>query len=612
MLTAPSRLRSTASYSIASKKDPDARFQAAQDIAFALDALSQPSQPVPVFTNALPKRQRWRSWLKWPALAALILGLIGGALLGHRFSKQPEKVFHRLTFRRGRVQAARFTPDGNGVVYSAQWEGEPSALYSGRFDSPGSTPLDSPPAELFAISPSGELAVKENPESTSTAFYSAGTLARMPLSGGAPRALESRITFADWSPQGSDMAVVRETDRGQQIEYPIGTILYRTAGAISAPRISSSGDQIAFLEHRLANDDGGIVAVVDRGGHHKALTDYFDSSTGLVWSPNGKEIWFSAAENGARCKLWAVTLDGHRRLLYSAPTNLVLHDVSRDGHVLVASEDDRSTLWFHSAGSTSNRELSWLDWSVLSDISQDGKMVAFTESGEGAGAGPVSYLRDTNGAPAVALGQSRYPTFSSDGQFVVAVNTSSLMLYPVGPGESNRIPLPGFTIRIAGLMPDGKRIWFNGSEGSRGLRFYLTDVTGAKPRPITPEGIRHASPRLLLNGKYIAGLSQSGLRLYPVESGDPIIIHLKAGELVSIAGDGGDGHTLFLATATIPSKVYRYDVKAGGMELITEAAPSDQAGVLGAVVLEMTPDGKSYAYSYPQELSELEWVQGIK
>jgi eukaryotic-like serine/threonine-protein kinase len=592
------------------EKDPDARFQSAQDVVFALETVSQTSQPgTPA--KAVPERPQ-QVWLKWLALGTLALGLVAGALIGHRFSKQPGIAFHRLTFRRGRIQDARFTPDGNGVVYSAQWEDEPSELYTARFDSPGSRALGSSGAELLAISQSGELAVKKSAAVLSSSFYFPGILARMPLSGGAPRSLESRITFADWSPDAREMAVVRETDQGQQIEYPIGNVLYRTSGAISAPRISLSGDQIAFIEHNIASDDGGTVGMVDRQGHKKTLTSYYDSTSGLAWSPSRKEIWFTAAKHGARCDLLAVTLDGRERTVYSGSTRLVLHDVSRDGRVLASNEDDRSSLWFRGPTDPRTRELSWLDWSVLNDISRDGKMVAFSESGEGAGGGAVVYLRDTDGAPAVALGQGLYPTFAPDDQSVVAVGMSSLTIYPVGPGESKHISIPGFTIRIAGLLPDEHRIWFNGSEGSQGLQFFLTDINGAKPRAITRPGVRHASPSVLLNGKYLAGRSQTGLRLYPIDGGEPIAIPSKPGEFVTIAGASDDGQTLFLAIEGIPSNVFRYDVKTGRRELIMQLAPVDRAGVIGGMTIQMTPDGKNYAYSYPQELSELHWVEGLK
>ncbi|MGI8961281.1 MAG: protein kinase domain-containing protein [Bryobacteraceae bacterium] len=593
------------------EKDPDARFQSAQDVAFALETLSQSSRAAGTPAKALAEGGR-QAWLKWVAAGTLVCGLLAGTLIGYRLSKQPERVFHRLTFRRGRLQAARFTPDGNGVVYSAQWESDPSELYPARFDSPGSRALSSPGAELLAISSSGELATKENPQTVSSSFFLPGVLARVPLSGGAPRALENRITFADWSPDGREMAVVRETDQGQQIEYPIGTALYRTSGALSVPRVSPTGDQIAFIEHRIASDDGGTVGIVDRRGHKKTLTDYYESTSGLAWPPNGNEIWFSAAKNGARCDLLAVTLTGRERTVYSGSTRLALHDIARDGRVLASNEDDRATLWFRGPTDARTRELSWLDWSVLSDISPDGKLVAFSESGEGAGGGPVSYLRDTSGAPAVAWGQGLYPTFAPDGQSVVVVQPSSVTIYPVGPGESKQVAIPGFTIRIAGLLPDGKRIWFLGTERSQAMRFYLADIDAAKPHPITPAGLQHVSPSVLFNGKYLAGRSQLGLRLFPVEGGEQIVIPVNAKESVNIAGASNDGHTLFLATERIPSQIYRFDVKTGRKELMMELAPVDRAGVIGGMTVQITPDGKSYAYSYPQELSELHWVEGLK
>lgn len=591
------------------EKDPDARFQSANDIVFALDTLTQSSLARPPSTTKPPSQGR--VWPKWLALGMLGIGLAAGIFIGYRASKQPEKAFHRLTFRLGRIQEARFTPDGNGVVYSAQWEDEPSELYTARFDSPGSRALGSPGTELLAISPSGELAIKQRPEMGASTFYSEGVLARVPLSGGAPRPMEGHITFADWPPDGKDLAVVRQTDQGQQLEYPIGRILYRTSGAISSPRISPSGDRIAFIEHRLASDDGGMIAVVDRAGHSRTVTGYYDSTGGIAWPSSGKEIWFSAAKEGARCDLWAVTLAGRLRLVYRGPTRIVLYDISRDGRVLATNEDDRSSLWFQRATDPHPRELSWLDWSVLSDLTRDGKMVAFSESGEGAGGGPISYVRSTDGAPALMVSQGLYPTFSPDGQYVTVVGTSSIDIFPLGPGESKHISLPGFTIRIAGIFPDGKRIWFNGAESSHASRFYLTNVNGAKPIPITPEGVRHASSSMLLNDKYLAGTSQAGLRLYPVDGGQPIPIDLRR-DASFLVSSGGDGRTLFLATQTTPSKIYRYNVETGKNELVMEVAPVDRAGVLGGMTVAITPDGKSYAYSYPRELSELQWIEGLK
>ena len=117
---------------------------------------------------------------------------------------------------------------------------------------------------------------------------------------------------------------------------------------------------------------------------------------------------------------------------------------------------------------------------------------------------------------------------------------------------------------------------------------------------------------MLLNGKYLAGRSQNGLRLYPVEGGEQITIPVDAKELVYIPGASDDGHTLFLATEQISSQIYRFDVKTGRRERMMELSPVDRAGVIGALTVLMIPDGKRYAYSYPQELSELHLVERLK
>jgi len=269
------------------EKDPDNRFQSARDVIFALESLSPTSQAAGK-TELRPARRRWMK----PVIAAVIEAavLLAAAAIGKNWAKPHDNVFHRLTFQRGRIHAARFTPDGHGVVYSAQWEAEPSELFTARFEIPGSRALSFPGAELRAISPSGELALTQSTRVVANSFAPAGMLARAPFSGGAPRAVEDHVDFADWSPDGAELAVVRETDRGTELEFPAGQVIYRTVGYISDPRIAPSGDRVAFLDHPLNADNRGSVMVVDRAGQKKALTGLFLAAEGLAWSPGGDEI----------------------------------------------------------------------------------------------------------------------------------------------------------------------------------------------------------------------------------------------------------------------------------------------------------------------------------
>ena len=51
-----------------------------------------------------------------------------------------------------------------------------------------------------------------------------------------------------------------------RLEFPIGNVLYKTAGGISHIRFSPKGDRIAFMDHPDAWDDRGTVCVVDLYG----------------------------------------------------------------------------------------------------------------------------------------------------------------------------------------------------------------------------------------------------------------------------------------------------------------------------------------------------------
>ena len=85
----------------------------------------------------------------------------------------------------------------------------------------------------------------------------------MPVDGGAVRDLLEDVQEADWSPDGAKLALVRWVNGRNQLEYPIGKVLYETAGYISHPRISQRGDLVTFMDHQVQWDNRGWVAVVD-------------------------------------------------------------------------------------------------------------------------------------------------------------------------------------------------------------------------------------------------------------------------------------------------------------------------------------------------------------
>jgi Tol biopolymer transport system component len=185
----------------------------------------------------------------------------------------------------------------------------------------------------------------------------------------------------------------------------------------------------------------------------------------------------------------------------------------------------------------------------------------------------------------------------------------AILIYPVGPGQSKRIPMPGYMVHSAGLFPDVKRVWFTGSEAGRGPRSYITDLSGAKPRALTPEGQRGT---LSPDGVYFLITMPSGKGLlYPIAGGKPVEVPIAAGE--QVAGWSRDGQEVFVFNRNgLPAKVYRVNWRTGHRELMREIAPADRAGTHSVISMRTTPDGGTYAYSRLQNLSELYMVEGLK
>jgi predicted Ser/Thr protein kinase len=275
------------------KRDTDSTHMSASS---AIPA-SAPSAAAKVAVAAVPERtsNRWPLWMAAGVLAALAVGIVAGKQLWPK-AAFTAPLYHEITFRRGEVRAARFAPDGQTILYSAAWQGSPVETFSARQGMVESRSLGLNSTELLAISSTGEMALSLNNHPVG-AWVHVGTLARAPLSGGAPRPVLENVEWADWSPDGSSLAVVRNVGGRDRLEYPIGKVLYETSGGwISFPRVSPKGDAVAFLDHPNQGDDGGAVAMVDLSGKKTALTRESYGTEGLAWSSDGQEIWFTASE----------------------------------------------------------------------------------------------------------------------------------------------------------------------------------------------------------------------------------------------------------------------------------------------------------------------------
>ncbi|HKD02516.1 MAG TPA: protein kinase [Terriglobales bacterium] len=587
------------------EKEPGLRFQSTRDLAFDLESLSSPSTTAAARIPALSKVSHWRAPLLW-ALPLLLLASAGAFWTGRKTVKQSEPVFTRLSFRAGNVAGARFSPDGQTVVYGAAFGGDPVEIYTTRVDERQSRDLGLKGSSILAVSAKGEMAIAQN----QSFFFSnagVGTLARVPLSGGAPRQLSDAVGAADWDPSGADLAAVRIVEGRVRLDFPLGTMLHETEGWFGEPRFSPDGSLIAYLNHPIRWDSFGSVGVMDRNGRSRTLTGGFPDIRGLAWNPSGKEIWFSESHN-----LWAVTLDGHQRLVWSSAGPLRLSDISHDGRVLLVRENRRRGIAGLFPGRTGETDLSWQDWSLLTRISPDGKWIYFSEEGDGGGTKYSAYMRATDGSPAILLGEGCPFGLSPDGKWVASIipgQPQQLTLLPTGVGETKNISLPGFDYDLAFWMTDGQKLLIQGREPGKGTRVYLQNVDGGPLKPVAPEGIgiRSFADPLGLNAR-----KGDTVTRYPYDGGPPETRKAVIPPLIYPQSLQTGRFVIGALENTVPLKLYRFDTVTGQKQPWKEFVPTDRAGVFFILPYDITPDGRYYAYSYVRDLSDLYLVEGLK
>ena len=479
------------------EKRAEARFDSARDLEFALGLLLRGAAP----------------------------GKRGGPAGGDAAVIAPAEgmQIHRLTFREGEVTGARFAPDGQTVVYSASWEGGAPELYQARVGSPESRPMGIPDAQLLSVSSTGELAILLKPRDAG-GFITLGTLARIPLVGGAPRALMDEVADADWSPNGRSLAILRDHEGAWRLEYPAGNPLYQAPAWISHPRVSPDGKLVAFVDHPTRGDNAGRVAVVDSEGRVRHLTESYGLAWGLSWSPGGDSLWYSAQRTGSSEAVYAVTLDGSVRLVHQATAFVYLADVSRSGGVLLMNIVPRMRIEFRAKGTPEPTELSWLEWSLVRDMTPDGRRILFDETGPGGGQTHSVYMRETDGSPAVRLGDGIAMRFSPDGRWALGTDYSHdrhLVLIPTGVGEEVDLPVGDIQVQWSQWFPDGKSLCLVGHEPGHRLRLYRYDLERKSAQPFTDEGVGRSLCYVSPDGRFVPATGASGsYALYPAEGGD--------------------------------------------------------------------------------------------
>jgi Tol biopolymer transport system component len=589
------------------RKDPKDRLR---DIGDARIELADPARWGP---SPAPRPVAARSrLLPLAAAIAVVAALVAGAWFGRRSAHTEPPAFRPLTFGRGTVHSARFAPDEQTVIYGAAYEGRPLALFSTRIDGFESRPIDVPSADIAGMSKDGQMALLLGRHYEGS-WLRVGTLAQVALAGGAPREILENVYDADISPDGKEFAVVVTDGDDQVLQYPIGKEIARSHGWIGQPRIAPDGKRIVYVDHRVWADDLGEIKIAGADGKIALVAPERQYTQGVCWSPDGRDVWFTHGDEIRGGVLSRVSPGDTPRVVLRSPTFLRLQDVSKDGHVLLLSDETRATVAGELAGDTSERVYSFWDNDQVAGISQDGSLfvgsnASVVQNGEYA----VFFRR--RDAPPVQLGMGLGAGLTPDGKFAFLANLTgshaTLTVQPIGPGPSRTIDFGGLMLEITphqrvSCSSDGRRIAFVLAKPGGGSAMYVMDLDGGPPRKVSPEGaaggiISPDGTRVMVSDR------KRGFYVVSAAGSEPVTIEGVPRSDTPLAWSP-DGRSILSSDRTLPPRIYRTEIVGGRRELVRELVSADPAGIVYGWLI-MSPDGRFYLGRFRRMLTTVVYV----
>lgn len=585
------------------RKEPASRFQSAQDLAFALENL--PSSGT-TLNAPLPMLSR-RRWGMFAAGALLLIGLGAGTgwiLKGRRAPRFP--TFRPVHHPQGTIYGARYGPDRKSIYFAVVGRNPMGEAYVEDPNSSGSRPLGISMRKLLAISSRGEMVFdwQKDPSARSIA-------AKAFLSGGAPRPWRQEIVDLDWSPAGDKLALVAPSATQDVVEYPEGHAVAESSPGqtIVSLRFSPDGQSLAYIElPRDGSDKEFQICFLHISTGKKRIAGPFKGFTnGLAWDPGGKEIWSTGKIENEPGSVFTVAPNGAFQARANLPYASGLLDINAEGELLFADRDYIPGLLIRRPGSPVPAEISASGFTTVGDLSDDGREWVFNDLDPSPHPDVGIYLQTAEGGTPVHLGNGSGPRLSPDHQWVFAsqYNWTKLVLIPRETGAERVLPLSGFTgLRPLGWFPDGRTLYFEGSEAGRPSRIYAMGVQDLKPRPLTPEskggtGVGIIEGVLDSSGtRLLAEVSGGGYGIYspdhPERPPEPVPGILKTEHPIRWTPDGKGIFVSLWKSA--PVRIERIDVATGKREVVTTLT-TPWGGAARIRRIKMSGDGKTLAYT---------------
>jgi Tol biopolymer transport system component len=513
------------------EKKPGLRFQAAADLAFALESIPGDSSPHAAPADPGPAREV-RAYL--PAIAVGVLCLLLGAGLGWLLRKSPapaSAVAIRLATYSGHDTSPAVSPDGKTIAFTSDRDGQPR-IWLKQLKGGGEVALTAGPDDAPRFSPDGTSVLFIHTERGRTSLH------RITLLGNDPHKIVENAEQADWSPDGKQIAFVR-FDR-QQDEVLSALYLIDASGGVERELTRFEGELVGFPR----------------------------------WSPDGRHIVLntpSLITSGVLRKLYLVDVkDGSYREIRPEALGMLSSAawLSPDEIVYMQSESitgggtsvSAARAFLENIESHRHRALFWAgSGGTTLDVLPDGRVVFDSMSGR---QNLREYALDGRSPPRwITHGtvNDRQPIFDPGGEWVIFSSNRSgnLDLWAISTrtGVVRSLTDDPADDWDPGISPDGRSLlWSSNRSGNLEIWASNTDGTGA--HQVTHDGVDAQNPTETRDGRWIvyscANRQHQGLwKIHPDGSGaEPLA--KGAAQIPQVSPDGTwTTYLVSLPTATI-------------------------------------------------------------
>jgi hypothetical protein len=114
--------------------------------------------------------------------------------------------------------------------------------------------------------------------------------------------------------------------------------------------------------------------------------------------------------------------------------------------------------------------------------------------------------------------------------------------------------------------------------------------------------------------RFVARGPKGEAALWPIDGGDSVAVPgmLPGDAILGPAGKDGIVWMRRGGRGRVPTQVVRFDLSTGKDEPWRDLAPADATGIVDFMGIHVTPDGRSYTFSYGRQLSDLYAIEGLR